>query len=152
MAQVSGRAGRKSKRGKVILQSFNPNHWIIQKVISNDYIGMYTQELVERRNFHYPPFYRLIYIRLRHKNETTLTAGSIDLSKKLKSIFKDRVLGPEAPSVSKVRNYYIKFIVIKFERDASPKKVKDIIKEKINVFLGDHDYRSIRVDIDVDPQ
>jgi primosomal protein N' (replication factor Y) len=152
MSQVSGRAGRKQKRGKVIVQTFEPNHWIIQKVMQHDYLGFYNQEIVERRNFHYPPFFRIIVLRLKHKNANTLEIGAATLAKSLQTTFKDRVLGPEAPAIGRVRNFYIKNITLKFERDASPKKVKDIVKEKIDLFLSDHDFRSIRVDIDVDPQ
>lgn len=152
MSQVAGRAGRKAKRGKVIIQSFEPNHWIIQKVIAHDYIGMYTQELIERRNFNYPPFYRVIYIQLRHKDRNTLEIAAHDLAKQLQLVFKDRLQGPESPAIGRVRNYFLKNIVIKFERTASPVKVKDIINEKVNQFLSQHDYRSVRVVIDVDPQ
>jgi primosomal protein N' (replication factor Y) len=152
MSQVAGRAGRKAKRGKVVVQTFDPNHWIIQKVMQHDYIGMYTQEIIERRNFHYPPFFRIIVLKMKHRNRDTLEMGSITLAKTLEAIFKDRLLGPEAPPVGRVRNMYLKNITLKFERDASPKKVKAIIQEKINVFLSNHDFRSIRIDIDVDPQ
>ncbi|UKN01810.1 primosomal protein N' [Paracrocinitomix mangrovi] len=152
MSQVAGRAGRKQKRGKVVVQTYEPNHWIIQKVMQHDYEGFYTQEILERRNFHYPPFFRIVVLKLRHKKIETLEVGAASLAKSLQAVFKDRVLGPEVPLVSRVRNYYLKNITLKFERDASAKKVKDIVKEKIDLFLADHDYRSIRIDIDVDPQ
>lgn len=152
MSQVAGRAGRAKKRGKVIIQTFDPNHWIIQKVMQHDFLGMYTQEVIERRNFHYPPFFRIIVIRLKHKNKDTLEIGAATLAKSLKSIFNDRVLGPEIPPVGRVRNFYLKNIRIKYEREASPKKVKTHIQTKIEHFLSDHDFRSIRIDIDVDPQ
>lgn len=152
MSQVAGRAGRKSKRGKVIIQTFEPNHWIIQKVMQHDYKGFYTQEIVERRNFHYPPFFRIIVLKLKHRKQDTLEIGAALLAKDLQKVFKDRLLGPEIPAVGRVRNMYIKHITLKFERDASPKKVKDIIKQKIDVFLAQHEFRSMRIDIDVDPQ
>lgn len=152
MSQVAGRAGRSSKRGAVVIQSFEPNHWIIQKVMENDFVGMYTQEIIERRNFHYPPFFRIIVLRMKHRDQHKLEFGSMVLTKKLQEVFKDRVLGPEAPPVGRVRNMYLKNIRIKFERDASPKKVKDRIHEEIDRFLAEHDFRSIRIDIDVDPQ
>jgi primosomal protein N' (replication factor Y) len=152
MSQVAGRAGRKAKRGKVVIQTFEPNHWIIQKVMQHDFIGFYNQEILERRNFHYPPFFRMIVLKLKHRKQDTLEMGAASLAKSLQATFKDRVLGPESPAVGRVRNFYLKNITLKFERDASPKKVKDIINQKIDLFLADHDYRSIRVDIDVDPQ
>ena len=151
MSQVAGRAGRKEKRGKVVVQTFNPNHWIIQRVMEHDYIGLYTQEIIERRNFNYPPFYRMIMIRLKHKSSDTLQMGAEFLAKSLRSVFNERVLGPESPAVGRIKNLYIKNITIKFERDASPKKVKDVIQQKLELFLADHDFRSIRIDIDVDP-
>lgn len=152
MSQVAGRAGRKSKRGKVIVQTFEPNHWIIQKVMAHDFEGFYKQEIIERRNFHYPPFFRIIILKMKHRKRETLEAGAAILAKSLQAVFKDRVLGPEIPAVGRVRNMFIKHITLKFERDASAKKVKDIVKDKIDVFLSDHDFRSIRIDIDVDPQ
>lgn len=152
MSQVAGRAGRKKKRGKVIIQSFDPNHWVIQKVMQNDYIGLYSQEILERRNFNYPPFFRVIVIQLRHKKSDVLEFGAQYLAKELKDVFKERVLGPETPMVGRVRNYYLQNITIKFERNASPQKVKDIIKQKQEAFLAQHEFRSIRFVIDVDPQ
>lgn len=152
MSQVAGRAGRKQKRGKVIIQAFDPNHWIIQKVMQHDYADFYRQEILERRNFHYPPFFRLIFLTLKHKDHTLLELGSHLLAKNLKSVFNQRVLGPEQPSVGRIRNMFIKTITLKFERDASPKKVKEVIHEKLEEFLAMHDYRSVRVDIDIDPQ
>ncbi|MBI3133245.1 MAG: primosomal protein N' [Bacteroidetes bacterium] len=152
MSQVSGRAGRKAKRGKVIIQSYDPHHWIIQKVMQHDYEGLYKQEILERKNFHYPPFFRIIYISLKHRDKDVLEMGSITLAKSLKAVFNDRLLGPETPGISRIKNMFIKNITIKFERDASPKKVKDVIREKIEQFLAMHDFRSIRVDVDVDPQ
>lgn len=152
MSQVAGRAGRKNRRGKVIIQSFNPHHWIIQRVMNHDYLGLYKQEILERKNFHYPPFFRMIGIHLKHRNHDLLEMGSNVLAQKLKPIFNERMLGPETPAVSKIKNLFLKNIHIKFERESSPKKVKDLILQKIDEFLAMHDYRSIRVDIDVDPQ
>lgn len=152
MSQVAGRAGRKKKRGKVIIQAFDPTHWVIQKVIQHDYIGLYTQEIIERRNFHYPPFYRIINIQLRHKDRDTVQFGAQYLAKTLTDIFHERVLGPEVPVVSRIKNLYLQNITLKFERNASPKKVKDILKQKLDDFLAQHDFRSIRVIIDIDPQ
>lgn len=150
MSQVSGRAGRKAKRGKVIIQAYEPNHWVIQKVMAHDYINFYKQEVLERRNFHYPPFYRMIQIRMKHKSMDKVVMGAHTLANELKTVFQDRILGPETPSVGKIRNQYIQHIVLKYEREASPVKVKNIILEKINKLLTTPDYLSIRIDIDVD--
>jgi primosomal protein N' (replication factor Y) len=104
MSQVAGRAGRKQKRGKVVVQTYEPNHWIIQKVMQHDYEGFYKQEIIERRNFNYPPFFRIIVLKMKHRNKEMLDIGAAQLAKSLQAVFKDRVLGPEVPLVSRVRN------------------------------------------------
>ena len=151
MAQVSGRAGRKSKRGKVLIQTYNPNHWVIQQVIKNDYEALYRQEIIERRNFSYPPFFRLVRLTVRHKERDLVDAGAEELAKNLKAIFKNRVLGPEYPSIARIKNYFNKNIVIKFEREASATKVKNAINELLIDFNQSPTYKSIRVIVDVDP-
>lgn len=151
MEQVAGRTGRQKKRGKVVIQSGEPNHWIIQKVIAHDYVGMYTQEIIERRNFQYPPFYKLIVLTLKHRDKNQLLTGSTALAKSLRSVFRDRILGPEEPLVGRVRNFYLRQIIIKFEAEASRKKVKEILAEKLDEFQTDRKYKSIIVNIDVDP-
>lgn len=151
MEQVAGRAGRKQKRGKVIIQSGEPNHWIIQKVMAHDYEGMYTQEIIERRNFRYPPFYRLIVFTLKHRDQNKVNEGAAALAKELRSVFKNRILGPENPLVGRVRNYYLKQIILKFENEASRKKVKALVQEKIDAFQSQRKFSSVIVNIDVDP-
>jgi primosomal protein N' (replication factor Y) len=151
MAQVSGRAGRKNKRGKVIIQSQNPDHSIIQEVIANDYLSMYTNQLLDRKDFNYPPFYRLIEITIIHKDINMTNVSAKFLADELKRHFKNRVLGPEFPIVSRIRNLYHKTILLKIERDASVVQVKKIVSELLIKFKSNADYRSVRVQIDVDP-
>lgn len=151
MAQVSGRAGRKKKRGKVIIQTYNPDHTIIEKVIDNDYVGMFKDEIIERRNFHYPPFQRLISLTLKHKKTDVLNRGADELADGLKRQFGKRVLGPEYPSVARVRNYYQKKILIKIERESSLNKAKQLLMKSINRFKARSKSKSVRVVIDVDP-
>jgi primosomal protein N' (replication factor Y) len=151
MAQVSGRAGRKDKRGKVIIQTQNPEHSIIQEVIANDYLSMYTGQLLDRKNFNYPPYYRLIELTIIHKDVNMVNAAAKDLADALKKQFAKRVLGPEFPLVSRVRNLYHKNILLKVERDASVVKVKKIITELLVQFKSGTDYKAVRVQIDVDP-
>lgn len=124
MAQVSGRAGRKNKRGKVIIQSQNPEHSIIQEVIANDFLSMYTNQLLDRKNFNYPPYFRLIEITVIHKDVDMVNASAKFLADALKKHFAKRVLGPEFPLVSRIRNLYHKNILLKIERDASVGQVK----------------------------
>lgn len=151
MSQVAGRAGRKSKRGKVIIQTYDPHHWIIQKVMAHDYSGMFKQEILERKNFHYPPFFRMIGIHLKDKNNDKVEMASVVLAKSLKAHFGDRILGPESPTISRIKNYFLKDIHLKFEREASPKKIKEILHQEIENILAQHDFRSVRIDVDVDP-
>lgn len=151
MAQVSGRAGRKNKRGKVIIQSQNPEHSIIQEVISNDYLSMYTNQLLDRKNFNYPPYYRLIEMTVIHKDVDMVNAASKYLADALKKHFSKRVLGPEFPLVARIRNLYHKNILLKVERDASVNQAKKIVSELLLKFKSNPDYKTIRVQIDVDP-
>ena len=151
MTQVSGRAGRKKRRGKVIVQTHTPEHWIIQKVIQNDYDGMYDQELYERKNYQYPPFYRLIRLTVRHKEKETTDAASAELAKMLQVKLGNRILGPEYSSVPRIKNVYNKIVTIKFERSASVAKVKAYLLDNLANLKQIDGYKSVRVKIDVDP-
>ncbi len=151
LMQVSGRAGRKHKRGKVVLQTYEPNHWIIQKVMHNDYEGMYKQELYERKNYLYPPFYRIIRITIKHKEQSYTDQAADVLAKALTLKLGNRILGPEYPSVKRVNNMYQKIITVKFEREASPKKIKEFIKTTLNELMQQVVFKLSRVKIDVDP-
>lgn len=151
MAQVAGRAGRKSKRGMVIIQTFNPAHSIIQSVIRNDYITMYLDQLTDRRNFHYPPFFRLIAFTLWHKDQDALNNAARVFADDLKTQFGKRVLGPEFPPVARVKNQYRKNILLKLEKEASPTKAKQVINQLLEKFKTDPAFKSVKVQLDVDP-
>jgi primosomal protein N' (replication factor Y) len=151
LAQVSGRAGRKSKRGKVIVQTWQPYHWILQKVMENDFEAMAVQELAERRQFKYPPYYRIISLVLRHKERADLDFKAHILADSLKSVFFERVLGPEYLPVARVRNLYQKQIILKFERTISIVKCKLELQAQIDNFFREKANRSVRISIDVDP-
>ncbi len=151
MAQVSGRAGRKNKQGKVIIQTSNPEHQILQYVLDNKYEEMYKSQLFERKNYNYPPFCRLIYISLKHKKAEVVNKSSAHLADNLKKIFGKRVLGPESPVISRVQNMYIKKILIKIERQRSFQKAKQLLEEQIiHLVTMDH-FKTIQISIDVDP-
>lgn len=152
LTQVSGRAGRKKKRGNVIIQTFTPDHWVIQKVIQNDYLGMYQQEIIERRNFKYPPFYRLIKITIKHRERDVSLNGAKVLVNVLKIKLGSRVLGPDAPFISRIKNKYIHQIIIKFEKGSSPAKVKDYIDASIVSVKNKKVYKSLVIAADVDFQ
>jgi primosomal protein N' (replication factor Y) len=151
MSQVAGRAGRKEKRGKVIIQTGQPDHWIIKKVIDHDYIKFYETEIVERKNFHYPPFYKLIQITLKHKDQNQLNQSAFELAENLKKIFKERILGPEFPLVARINNLFLKKITIKIEKEYSQKQVKEKIQSLIDEFYVSPANKSVRISIDVDP-
>ena len=151
MSQVSGRAGRKNKRGLVIIQSKNPSHPIIRQVVENDYEGMYRSQVIERQRFHYPPFYRLITLRVRHRDFHFLNEAAGELSNILKKTYPGQVLGPEYPLVARIKNKYIKQIMIKLERDSAISANKKKISAVIGEFLARQMYRQVDVVIDVDP-
>lgn len=151
MVQVSGRAGRKGERGTVIIQSFNPYHQVIRDTIDSNYLSMYKSQITERQVFKYPPFYRFIKITLKHPNEERLNDGAAFFAQKLRNVFNKRILGPEYPLVPKVRNNYLKNIIIRIEKDISYAHAKDRIWEVIESFGKEKNFSSIVIAIDVDP-
>jgi primosomal protein N' (replication factor Y) len=150
MVQVSGRAGRAKKRGKVGIQTFNPYHQILQQVTTNDYEKMYFDQLNERYQFHYPPIVRLIKITLKHKDFNKVDKAAIWLGKSLTNSFKENILGPTSPSVSRIRNQHLKTILIKLPTDKSIKQSKDIIHKIMDSFQSIAEFRSVRLVLDVD--
>ncbi len=152
MSQVSGRAGRKNKRGKVVIQTYNPYHQAIRDVIEYNFSGMFNSQLIERRVFKYPPFYRLIKISLRHKDDEYLNKAALYFASELKTTFGKRVLGPESPPVARVRNLFQKDILLKMEKELSPSAAKNKLTQILEAFIRHSDYCQIRYVIDVDPQ
>ncbi len=150
LTQVSGRAGRHQKQGKVFIQTFNPYHQILQQVTTNSYEQMYAEQITDRRNFFYPPYYRIIQITLKHKDFNLLNDGADWLGKSLKNTFAKNLLGPTSPSVSRVRNQYIKQLIIKIPPKQSIKATKEYLKKVRFMFDAIGKFKSIRVNIDVD--
>ncbi len=151
MTQVSGRAGRKNKQGKVIIQSYNPWYQVIRDVIDYNYLSMYQSQITERKAFHYPPFYRLIKISLRHKDEKELNKIASKYAEELRKIFGERILGPEFPMVARVRTFYIKEILIKLEKTVNIPKLKIQLSELTDAFLQAKPHKQTRIVFDVDP-
>ncbi|RCL75777.1 MAG: primosomal protein N' [Flavobacteriales bacterium] len=151
MSQVSGRAGRLQKQGKVIIQTGDPDHWVLELISGHNYNGFYDNEIIERKNFNYPPFYKLISLTVKHKNINLVELASKELAQKLRGTFKERVIGPEFPLIQKIKNQYLKEIKLKIERTASEKKVKEKLHEIIDKFYQRADFKTIRIVIDVDP-
>ena len=152
MEQVSGRAGRKHKQGKVVIQAWRPAHPIIRCVVKHDYLEMYKLQLAERKRFFYPPYYRLIIIKMKHKKPELLHEGSLVFAKELRSKFGKMMYGPEYPLVARVRSYYIKHIMIKVARGSHYASVKDELNLSLQEFRILAKYKSIIIQFDVDPQ
>jgi len=151
MAQVAGRAGRREKQGEVVVQTFNPMHFVIDCVVKNDYHAVYHTELADRMQFNYPPFYRLIRITIRGKDSTLVDMGSQHLAQQLRGNFTHRILGPEYPSVARIRDEFYKNILVKIEREANSGKMKEVIARYIAEFKVHADFKKLRVVVDVDP-
>lgn len=151
MSQVAGRAGRRNKRGKVIIQTGSPDNWVIRKVIEHNYDDFATDEIIERRNFHYPPFYRLINFTIKHKDRDLVNEASDYFGRQLKDVFHERVIGPEFPSIPRIQNYFLKGLVLKVEQTAPQQKVKERLNELIDQFFSVPRYKAIRLIVDVDP-
>jgi primosomal protein N' (replication factor Y) len=151
MAQVSGRAGRKYKRGLVILQTTFPSHSVIGQVLQNDYLAMYNVQSVERMEFKYPPFYRLIQISLRHKDVQVVKQAAFEMGKRLRAVFGTRLLGPVDPPIGRIQNLYIKQLILKIENEASPVKAKEILNAVSDSILQESKFKSVRIGLDVDP-
>lgn len=158
MAQVAGRAGRKEKQGKVIIQTYDPKHPAIQHVIKNDFLSVYKEEIEHRKNFHYPPFHRIIELTVTDKDIHKVNEASDILGKKLRSAFGNRVLGPEFPLIPRIKNLYRKKIIIKIAREESAVKGKEKINSLISELHGNHlppenasPYKYLKIQADVDP-
>ena len=150
MVQVSGRAGRGQKRGKVAIQTFNPYHQILQQVTIHDYEAMYQDQMNERHQFSYPPLVRLVRIVLKHKDFIKVDTAANWMGKSLVNSFGDQVLGPTSPSIGRIRNKYIKSILIKLPANISLKQSKDQIQRIKDSFMAIADFRPVQVIVDVD--
>ena len=151
MAQVSGRAGRKGKRGLVILQTRQPDLPLIDQIVRNDYKAFYHSLLAERQMFHYPPFYRLIYIYLKHQKDMVVETAAIEMGIRLRQWFAGRVLGPDKPPVARVKTLSIRKLVLKLELGIDMKLVRQYLKLAQQQMMQDKRYSSLQLYYDVDP-
>ena len=151
MSQVSGRAGRKGKRGLVILQTKSKDVPVIQQVVRNDYLALYRDLIAERQAFHYPPYYHLVYVYLRHRSDEVVNTASIEMGSRLRQWFSGRVLGPDKPSVAKVKSQNIRKLVLKLENGIDMKKVREYLLLAQSQMLTDKRYNSLQIYYDVDP-
>lgn len=150
MTQVAGRAGRSEKQGKVIIQTYNPNHNTIQQVTNNDYLGMYKEQLYDRQIYKYPPYFRIIKLTLKQRDYDKLKEGSMWLYQVMSQNLNMPVLGPEEPAISRIRNEYIRTIIIKIPQNVSIGNTKKTIQKMLNSFEAVGQYRAIKVTLNVD--
>ena len=151
MSQVSGRAGRKNKRGLVLLQTKNAQLPVISQVMHNDYEGFYNELLEERQAFHYPPFYRLTYVYLRHRDDRVVEAAAQLIGTRLRQWFGARVLGPDKPAVAKVKTLHIRKLVLKLENGIDMQRVRDCLRLVQQQMQEDSRFGAVQVLYDVDP-
>ena len=151
LTQVAGRAGRSSTQGKVLLQTFSPDHPVLQQVLQNNYKALYTQQLHERKTFEYPPFYRLIRIALKARDYQKVNQAGQWLADVLSQHLNSPVLGPVDPAVARVRNQFIKQILLKFPDNATRAQIKDIVSSALKSFEAVGHFRSVKVSLDIDP-
>lgn len=152
MAQVSGRAGRKNKRGKVLIQTYQPGHELFKYVVENSYEAFFEQQMHIRERFKYPPFYRLIEIKLLHRDHHLLNKAAHELGINLRQVFQKQLLGPEYPMVSRIKNQYIKQFLLKFPRTQSTQEVKTRLHNRIELFRQNKEFNAVRIILNVDPQ
>lgn len=150
MTQVAGRAGRSQKQGKVIIQTYNPNHNTIQQVTKNDYFGMYNEQLYDRQIYKYPPYFRLIKLTLKQRDFDKLKEGAMWLYQVISQNLNMPVLGPEEPAISRIRNEYIRMIIIKIPQNVSIGNTKRTIQKMLNSFEAVAQFRAIKVTSNVD--
>jgi primosomal protein N' (replication factor Y) len=150
LTQVSGRAGRK-KPGEVIIQTYNPDSPVLKFVLNHDYAGFYRHELNERFRFHYPPYCRLVEIRLRHRHEQELDRMCMELGKELRKTFKGHLLGPTIPYVNRVRNQYLRNFLLKIDKTVSTREVKQQLFAALEIYRSKSENRSLSIALDVDP-
>ena len=151
MSQVSGRAGRKGRRGLVFLQTKSPELPVIQQVVHNDYAAFYRSMIVERQQFHYPPYYRLVYVFLKHRSDSLVETAGVEMGSRLRQWFGSRVLGPDKPSIAKVKSLSIRKLVLKFELGLNMAEVRRYLNLTQQQMLQDKRYASLQIYYDVDP-
>ncbi len=151
MAQVSGRAGRRNKQGTVIIQANNPEHPAIRFVVENDYEGMFNHQMKERQKYHYPPYSRLILIEMKHPDRNMIEKASMEVGNGLKKELSDRVMGPEAPPVARIRGQYIRQIMLKLDKTGNLNQMKAFIRVTIQESMKKKEYSRVQITVFVDP-
>lgn len=151
MLQVAGRAGRRDRPGKVVIQTHQPQHKIFNFIIAQDYKGFYQSEIEERKQFNYPPFVKLIIFTIKHKEAEMAAYSANHLSIELRKFFGEHILGPEEPPVARVRNLFLRKIILKIPPKFSIHKVKNVVEQQVQLFNTDKRFKGARAIADVDP-
>lgn len=151
MMQVAGRAGRKHKRGRVLIQTYTPDHWLLELIIKGDYRAFYEREVRERYQFVYPPFVRLMRITLKHKDDATAQRAAQEVQKIISPMLKDRVLGPERPYIPRINNYFLQQFLVRLEKRKESEAIKATVIQMIRQRLSQPDFKQVRLSVDVDP-
>ncbi len=150
--QVAGRAGRREgQSGQVLIQSYEPSHPLFGYIINHDYLGFYNHEIAERERYFYPPFTRIIYLYLKHRDRGLIDRIAREYGRRLTDIFGQRIYGPERPSIERINNLYIRKIMLKVEVEASMKRVKEILREVYNEAMQNPMLKGLTIYYDVDP-
>lgn len=150
MSQVAGRAGRRNKQGRVVLQTKTPDLPVVKQVVDNDYTSLYRDQLSERNMFHYPPLCRLVSIYMKHRYEATLNGLAYEMAVLLRKIFGERVLGPDTPPVARVQSLYIRKIVLKVELNANMQELRKRLRQVQRYYLSQDKYKTAQIYFDVD--
>jgi len=151
MLQVSGRAGRKNKRGTVIIQAYDSSHELYDLILNSDYNSFARIQLSERKSFHYPPYSRLIEITLKCKDKTIVDRAAEMLADALKKQSEGRIMGPEYPLISRIRNLHLKSIILKTDKDKSVARVKDNLRKCMDGLMTKDEFKGVIISVDVDP-
>lgn len=150
MSQVAGRAGRRNKQGRVILQTKTPDLPVVKQVVENDYVSLYRDQMAERQLFNYPPLCRLVCIYMKHRYESTLNGLAYEMVTLLRKIFGDRVLGPDTPPVGRVQSLFIRKLIIKVELNANMSEVRNRLRQVLAFYSSQDKYKSAQIYFDVD--
>ena len=151
MVQVSGRTGRRAEQGKVLIQTYQPENPIFNQIVRNDYRAFFNQDMVERHAFNYPPYVKLIRVIIKHVDFDTCNRAADMLANKLKLRLKNRILGPDVPSIGRIQNKYIKQILVKIEITAPIQQAKQIIQNEIQGVASQRPYNTVQFQLDIDP-
>jgi primosomal protein N' (replication factor Y) len=151
MMQVAGRAGRRNKRGRVLIQTYSPDHWLLDLIVKGDYETFYEREVKERHQFSYPPFVRLMRITLKHKEDAVAMRAAQEIARIIAPVLKEKVLGPERPYIPRINNYFLQQFLVRLDKKPESAAIKATVIQMIRQRIADPDFKQVRLSVDVDP-